>query len=374
MGDTPEIVMNNVLCFVNSAKSDFSRETLKDVAFSFYSHEDIKSAKQELCNLLKKDLVWRRDPEKKKKDLADVLDLHEELTSKRNKFKFVCNSYKAMPPVGMELLAPIIIYLPDEVGRINEIIPKIVDMRAEVLNTADTVRQMKVEVVSIKEKFESAVNGIQAAAEEIAEEDVGILNELHSFRKSFGVPDGLFPNTEDVEVIPSDVQRSPLDVAESIVENAEQVTLDKSSELVSDPKTGAVSKNYDQKERSQLRYSDVLKKRGKEGFPPQNGKQVPMRNEKGTKNDQVRTKNEVNRLRGVRKGGSYTSFKAVRRTADVFLGRVDKDTTIEVIQNYVKDTFGVVCLNIQKLEIKTDLYNAFKITVLLSDRDLLFNS
>ena len=146
--------------------------------------------------------------------------------------------------------------------------------------------------------------------------------------------------------------------------------MDKSSELVSDPETAAVSKNYDQKERSQLRYSDVLKKRGKEGFPPQNGKQVPMRNEKGTKNDQVLTKNEVNRLRGVHKGGSYTSFKAVRRTADVFLGRVDKDTTIEVIQNYV----DVVCLNIEKLEIKTDLYNAFKITVLLSDRDLLFNS
>ena len=224
-----------------------------------------------------------RDSEKKKKDLADVLELHEELTSKENKFKFVCNSYKAMLLVGMELLAPIIINLSDEVGRINEILPKIVDMRAEVLNTADTVRQLKVEVVSIKEKFESTVNGIQAAAEEIAEEDFGILNELHSFRKSLGMPGGLFPNTEDVEVIPSEVQRSPLDAAESIVENAEQVTLDKSLEFVSDPKTGAVSKNYDQKERSQLRYSDVLKKRGKEGFPSQNGKQVPMRNEKERK-------------------------------------------------------------------------------------------
>lgn len=375
MDDSSEFIMSNVLCFVNSAKSDFSKETLKDVAFSFFSHEDIKSAKQELCNLLKKDLVWRRDPEKKKKDLVDVLDLHEELTLKRNRFKFVCNSYKAMPPVGMELLAPLIINLSDEVGRINEMLPKIVDMRAEVLNTADTVRQMKVEIVNIKEKFESAVNGIQAAAEEITDEDVGILNELHSFRKSLSIPSGLPPSTEEVEVTPRGDQLLSLDVAEDIVGEVEQVTLDETSELVSDPRTGAVSKNGNHKEKSPLRYSDALKKKGKDGFSPQNGKQVPLRNEsRKIKSDQVRSKNEVNRFRGVRKGGGYTSFKAVKRTADVFLGRIDKDTSVEVIQNYVKDTFSVVCLNIQKLEIKTDLYNAFKITVLLTDRDLLFNS
>ena len=58
MGESPEIIINNILCFINSARDDFSKETLKDVCFSFYSHEDIKVAKQELCNLLKKDLVW----------------------------------------------------------------------------------------------------------------------------------------------------------------------------------------------------------------------------------------------------------------------------------------------------------------------------
>ena len=129
MGESPEIIINNILCFINSARDDFSKETLKDVCFSFYSHEDIKVAKQELCNLLKKDLVWRRDPEKKKKDLADVVDFHEELTSKRNKMKFVCSSYKGMPPVGMEMIGPLLINLSSEVGRINELLPKIVDIK-----------------------------------------------------------------------------------------------------------------------------------------------------------------------------------------------------------------------------------------------------
>ena len=58
----------------------------------------------------------------------------------------------------------------------------------------------------------------------------------------------------------------------------------------------------------------------------------------------------------------------------MFIGRVDKDTAMEDIRSYVKDTFNVVCLNIEKLDIKTDMYNAFKITVSLPDRDLLFDS
>ena len=82
------IIINKVLCFVNSAKADYPKETIKDVALSFYSHEDIKAAKTEVCNLLKTDIHWRRDPEKKKKDLSDVIDFHEELMSKRNNFQF----------------------------------------------------------------------------------------------------------------------------------------------------------------------------------------------------------------------------------------------------------------------------------------------
>ena len=78
------------------------------------------------------------------------------------------------------------------------------------------------------------------------------------------------------------------------------------------------------------------------------------------------------RLRGARKGVGTSSFRAVKRTVDVFLGRVHKDNLIQDIKDYVKDTFNVECLNIEKLEIKTEVFNAFKIKVSLSDRELLF--
>ena len=124
MYDINDIIISNILCFINSAKNDYSREALKDVTFAFYSHEDIKNAKSTLCDLLKREFKMRRDPEKKKKDLIDVLDLHEELTSGRNSYKFLSDNYKGMPPIGMEMIAPLLINLSSEVTKINEMRPK----------------------------------------------------------------------------------------------------------------------------------------------------------------------------------------------------------------------------------------------------------
>ena len=72
MANAGEPIIDNLLCFLNSAFTDFSGDGILDVAFSFYSHENIKASKTTLANLLHKDIVWRKDPEKKRKDLKDV--------------------------------------------------------------------------------------------------------------------------------------------------------------------------------------------------------------------------------------------------------------------------------------------------------------
>lgn len=63
-----EIIINSVLCFINSAKTDYTNKHLEDVVYSFYSHEEIKEAKAVLSNLLKEDVICRKDPDKKKKN------------------------------------------------------------------------------------------------------------------------------------------------------------------------------------------------------------------------------------------------------------------------------------------------------------------
>ena len=73
----------------------------------------------------------------------------------RNGVKFLSNSYKGMPPLGMEMIAPLLINLTTEVTKINECLPKVLDMKSEIQNTADTVRQMRTDLLDIKKKFSS---------------------------------------------------------------------------------------------------------------------------------------------------------------------------------------------------------------------------
>ena len=261
------------------------KKTLKDVAFSFYTHEGIKAAKTEICNLLRKDIQWRRDPEKKK-DLSDVIEFHAELMSKRNNFKFVCNSYKAMPPLGMEMIAPLLLNLTTEINKINELLPKIVDIKSEVLNTADTVRQVCVEMADIKTMFTNAVDGMQAAAGDIANDDANLLQDLHSFRKPLTSAEGSTINeiiryeNEVVPVLDISTEEEEGNKREAIIEEddpqnsfVKDISEDLSN-LVTDKRTGAISKVSENVHSSSDLYSEILKRVHNRNFPKNTAKQV----------------------------------------------------------------------------------------------------
>ena len=70
-----------------------------------------------------------------------------------------------------------------EVSKINEILPKVLDIKTEVSNTADAVRQIRVEMTDVKAMFKNAVDGIKAASREIADEDISVLGDLRTFRR-----------------------------------------------------------------------------------------------------------------------------------------------------------------------------------------------
>lgn len=184
MANAGDIIIDGLLCFASSALNDFSRESLNDLTYAFYSHENIKASKTTLCNLLHKDIIWRRDPDKKRKDLKDVIDYLKEVLDSKIKVKFVSDNYRQMPAVGMECIAPLLINLSGELDKINGILPGILDVKSEVINTADTVRQLRSDVIDLKGKFSSAVTGMQEATKDFTEEDISMVNDLKSLRKS----------------------------------------------------------------------------------------------------------------------------------------------------------------------------------------------
>ena len=109
-------IINNVLCFLTSARNDYAEEALFDIIHSFYSIDDIKLGKNILSDILNKEAAIRRDPSKKKKEIMDLFQLFDEfISSKNTKDIFVSDNYKKMPPVGMQFIAPILLNLSEEV-------------------------------------------------------------------------------------------------------------------------------------------------------------------------------------------------------------------------------------------------------------------
>ena len=50
MSGAGEVVTDNLLCFLKSAIYDYSEDALFQTAYSFYSHENVKSSKEKLAN------------------------------------------------------------------------------------------------------------------------------------------------------------------------------------------------------------------------------------------------------------------------------------------------------------------------------------
>lgn len=119
---------------------------------TFCSHDDIKKVKEIFSGLLNKDFEWRRDPDKKGKDLTDllVLEFRSELRKGKIKMNFVTDSHKTLPLVGIQVFAPVLTNLSEEIARINDMLPKILEIRYEVLNTVDVARDIKIDICELK--------------------------------------------------------------------------------------------------------------------------------------------------------------------------------------------------------------------------------
>ena len=82
-----------------------------------------------------------------------------------------------MPPTGMVVLAPILSNLTEDITKINELL-KILDIKTKICNSADTVHQMKVDIVDIRNKIKNAISGMEEATKDICDTEINVLEKL----------------------------------------------------------------------------------------------------------------------------------------------------------------------------------------------------
>ena len=358
---TKNYIVNNLLCFLSSAKGDYTNEVLFDLIYSFYSLDEIKNSKELLSDILSKELSVRREPEKKKKDLNDVLDLFSELKSSNAHRKeiFVADSYKKMPPFGLEFISPILTNLSDEVAKINDLLPKIIDIKSDVINTADTVRSMKVVIKNIESRMNivAPVSGIPASRSvpPLAPSPRPLYPPASPMHKTPTMSEGVISKSRSNKII---------EIQQSILSNIKD-------------------KDTNNSGLSTVVGNDHVTKKCKENdencsaFHDQPSNDVIPQDD--NKNDWITV--GKNRRKNYRKNSAITgckkdyvaNLKGIEKNIDIFIGRTDTGCSIDDINDYINSCIKVKAISVEKLSIKTQDYNCFKVRINLKDRDKLFN-
>ena len=118
--DLLNTVLNDVLCFISSAKNSMTVESIETTASTFYTEEAVKDAKEIMCNISgERAVIRRKTPNQPNIVLLDVKDIMRcfKIIEEGSKPcpEFVARGIGSFPPRGYEALAPTLCALRDEV-------------------------------------------------------------------------------------------------------------------------------------------------------------------------------------------------------------------------------------------------------------------
>ena len=163
------LVIDNCLCYLINAHEDCNGDALQDTLGLFYCIDEIKKAKQDICSVLKKDCVKRNEPDKKAKEIRDLIELSKDLKPE-HKVKYVSDSHKKMPPHNIESIAPLLVHLHGEIEKLNSNVPQILELKSDILNTADISRNLRIEVTQIRQELKDLPVKLDAGVSQLRHE------------------------------------------------------------------------------------------------------------------------------------------------------------------------------------------------------------
>ena len=382
--------IDNLLCYLFSARGDISNDALIDSIFTFYSADEIKNSKATLVSALNKHIPTRNNPDKKSKDLNDLLGFVNDWSDDM-RIRFVSDNYKKMPPNGIEVLAPMLIDINEQLMKLNEVLPQFVDLKSEVLNSADTVRNLAREISNIKgilqqrppplsghpmqqnmpprphiismrepaKSYGMAVKNTNFNKQPVSSEPNNNTKNQPKFNKQ-PVTIGSKNNTAQDQSKVNDLCDIPIQTSQRQQAKIDFYSNDNLQNLDSGPSTASDSLNNPDAYRPQVQ--DI-------------GPDTEDEEDDGW--NMVRRKSFTRKPR-VRKTGAQDDNEAEFSAAtdyhlDVFLSRVGLRETEDKIRKHVTKYFNVNILNFIQLDIQSTSYKAFKFTVLSHDREKLLD-
>ena len=342
-----ELVLNNVLCFISSARASAPANDIISKAHAFYESAQIITAKDLIFRLINENVVRRKSDDKYIRELKDILDAFNKAEEKSISLPtFVAMGAAALPPSsGFEVIVDIINDLKKEISDLKNKITSFDKVHAELGQIKKQMADMNKQVRNVNSIPSTASNQIN--------------QKLQAARNATGYSSAA-KNSQASRHVTNPPGQSVVPINDSRHGTHRSPTLDHALPNNSDN----VQNDPRMLPNSQWRNTGSIPTRT-EASPD---------NQTGTNDWQVyhsrRTRRNLRRPKIMGTRNNSSTLVAYERYYDLFVGGLNEGTTTEILKNYCENELNVRVKACNPLETSTETYKCFKVTMNLTDRNI----
>ena len=350
---SPQIKVNDVLCYLTTARNTLSRDNIILNAVGFYTNEVIYSAKEEIFSLCSERPIRRKATQEVSNpavsNIKDILDLLDKVEGQTSLPSFVAAKFNSLPPSNFECIAAVICSLRDEVTALREEVSQMKKINLEACSSRAENECLKQDISDIK-------LGIKSLKERGQEDKKKSYSEATRSEQSMRRADTIISRSD---AISGRVMSQQIPNKRRLNIPYDQPSTSTAATVIANPIV------IDESEREHLGFVSHS----------QHGQECDERDQSTTEGSSrwqlVRSRRRVKPnvgVSGTRK--KEEGLTGAQRVFDLFVGGCQRESNEDNIKSYCKK-LGVNLKKVEKLQSKSDWYNAYKISMLENERDIL---
>ena len=373
MSDT--MIINNLLCFVSTAKPDKSNDYIIQCCFPFFKIKEITEAKELLYSFSNEKLVKRRgdDPTKAHAEITDILKMFSKYEDDNFELpRFVADSYASMPPVnGFDKINQHLILLSEEISSLKEEIKVLRSSETKdniIFNDNTLIKNDLSDIKNILRDLKS-----KYLESEVLQNGISLNNKPVEFSQSVENQSLCTPSPKKVPVfnnVPSFIVEHS-DDSHGVTFTPSAPPLSQHSNLNFASIINSSEKfNKPDYRRNSVNKTNLMNKMTQPILKPANNNHPPNKiiDEDGF---ELVISKKKRGIVGNKKSTTDTKLKSAERILDIYVGNCDISTTCDTLTEYILDESSMKLKNCIELKSSHGYSKSFKISVLSNERDLL---
>ena len=430
-----DIVINCLLCYISTALKFNHEKDIIQVCMGFYDLNSIKIAKEELYKYLQERPNRNRGSDGKLNDINDIISAYKDCNERKVKLPtYVADMPTGLPPIyGYSVLQDKLDSLNNENMKLREEIKNINHQTIDETVFLEDTFIIKKDLQQLKDLFTSVnyklrrnslplnlpqLHSLSPSAPPLTQITDSlsesskvsnqfcncknynkILNEINEIKdlikgklkfetscdeENFDLNNSILKLEKDIDSLldkPLDstrpksnlVENEEIDYWKPSAPSLSQINIDNSKDMFGsqDTQSTLYSSIVKSSPKVQNKINESQSKRNP--ISRQNQSRSSIIRSNAGYIEVVNSRKKQNNQYGTRKT-TNNKFKSAQKTADLYIGRCDSETTSEEISTHLKDELNTPCLKCEELKTRIPFSKAFKVTVYLNDRDQLLDT